>query len=111
MSDNTSLAAHHAMMSKGGRAGNAHLSNKQRMCTNFCAVPYRHQIPEFASLSYDSIADGTSFYSTTGADLDIIFDYSDSNLRYFVVNAFMCRKAESVFSYGRVCIYDNPVSN
>jgi hypothetical protein len=110
MAHNTNLTPDNTMMSKSGRAGNTHLCHEQTMCTYFCAVTYRNQVPQLTALTYDSITERASFNATTGADFHIVLYNHDTNLRYLVMYALMAGVAKPILADCRIRIYNHSIA-
>jgi hypothetical protein len=73
-------------------------------------MSYCNQVTQLAALTYDSITERASFYSTAGTDFDIIFYDNDAGLGYLMMDSFMAGIAEAIFAHCRVGIYDYTVA-
>ena len=80
------------------RAGNANMADEQTVGADFCAVADIDKVAEFAACADNRIVNSTALNTAICADFNIVFDNNFSDLRNFVMLAFVCTGAILRFS-------------
>ena len=85
MSCNAYLTAEHTPFAYFGRSCNAHLRCHNGVCTDFVIVGYLYQVVQFHTFVYDGCTHCSTVHASVCAYLYIVFQYYDTDLRYFFV--------------------------
>jgi len=111
MANDADLATHDDMMADDSRASDTDLRDEQAIRANFGTVPNGYEIADFTALTDHCIIQSASLDSTAGTDFDIVFDDHPTDLRDFVMFAFVGGKAISILTYGSIGLDDDPTAD
>src|SRR4051812_19365699 len=111
MAGETTLAGDGDVIAKLRRAGDADLRNKQAMFSDFHIVPDLDEVINLSPLTYHRFTKRGPIDRSSRADLDVVFNSNNSNLRDLVMFAAMSREAVTVGAEDNPAMNDAAVAN
>ena len=111
MPDNADLSPDHAMVAQLRRTGNTRLRYNQAMWTDLGTVANSNRVTDFAAFTDNRIVQCAAFNDAVGANLDIILQNDNPDLRDLVMFAFMCGKTKAVLSDRRIRLNNHSVTD
>src|SRR4051812_30694763 len=96
MAGETALAGDGDVIAKLSRAGDADLRHEEAMLPDFHVVPNLDQIIDLGPLAYHGFTERGAINRGPGADLDVVSDPHNANLRDLVMFAAVSRKTVTV---------------
>src|SRR5262249_33895648 len=100
------LAGHHDVVAQLGRAGDPDLGHEQAVLPDLRAVADHYLVIDLRSIADDCFSDGCAIDGAAGADLHVIADAHDSDLRHFAVAAVLDHEAVAVRTDDRAAVDD-----
>ena len=111
MAGKTTLAGDRDVIAKLGGAGDPDLRNEQAMFTDLHVVPDLDEIIDLCPLAYYGFTESGTIDRSSRADLDVVFDPNNSDLRDLVMFAVVSREAVTVGADDNAAMNDAAVAN